>query len=135
MAWKALDAPLRVLGEVEGQPALMVWPPGSEIVRLSLLGEESGVEEALGYVLVDSLEAAEGVKSVEAGRRFIVSISRPRIRSDFPRFNRCLGSLATSIAGCVLAQVTGKPVALVEELVSGDTVNATFEIPAEPEHV
>jgi hypothetical protein len=76
----------------------------------------------------------EGVRSVEAGRRYVVSISRPRIRTDFPRFNRCLGSLATSISGCVLAQVTGKPVALIEELYSGDTINATFEVPVEPGH-
>lgn len=131
-AWKAIEAPIRILGEVGGEPALMVFPPGSEIVRLSMLGEESGVDEALSYVLVDFLEAVESVKSVEVGRRTIISITKPRIRSDFPRFKSCLGTLPTSIAGCVLAQVTGKPMGLVEELTMGDQVNSTFEVPRTP---
>ena len=131
-AWKAMEAPIRILSEVGGEPALMVFPPGSEIVRLSMLGEESGVDEALGYVLVDFLEAVASVKSVEVGRRTIISISKPRIHSDFPRFNICLGTLPTSIAGCVLAQILGKPVALIEELAVGDQINATFEVPTRP---
>ena len=131
-AWKAMEAPIRILSEVGGEPALMVFPPGSEILKLSMLGEESGVDEALSYMLVDFLEAVASVKSVGVGRRTIISISKPRIRSDFPRFNICLGTLPTSIAGCVLAQILGKPVALIEEFAVGDQVNATFEVPTRP---
>lgn len=131
-AWNAIDAPTRVVSEVEGETALTLFPPGSEIVRLSEIGEDSGVDDALTYVLVDFLEAAESVKSVEAGRRTILSISKPRIRSDFPRFNTCLGTLPTSIAGCVLAQVLGKPVGLIEEQATNQQINATFEVPRHP---
>jgi hypothetical protein len=131
-AWKAVDAPVRVISEVEGEPALTIFPPGSEIIRLSEIGEESGVDDALSYVLVDFLEAVESVKSVEAGRRTIINFSKPRIRSDFPRFNTCLGTLPTSIAGCVLAQVLGKPVGLIEEQVTNEQVIATFEVPRHP---
>ncbi len=111
---------------------MMVFPPGSEVVRLSALEEESGTEDALSYVLVDFLEAAESVKAVEAGQRIIVNITKPRIRSDFPGFNKCLGTLPTSIAGCVLAQVLGKPVGLVEEQATPQQVTATFEVPPRP---
>ena len=131
-AWKAIGAPTRVISEVNGVAALTLFPPGSEIIRLSEIGEESGVDDALSYILVDFLEAAESVKSVEAGRRIIVSISKPRIRSDFPRFNTCLGTLPTSIAGCVLAQVLRKPVGLVEEQATNQQTIATFEVPRHP---
>jgi hypothetical protein len=129
LAWKASEVPVRVVTEVAGEPALMVFPPGSEIVRLGMLGEESGVEEALSYVLTDFLEAVESVKSVEVGRSIVVKMTNPKIRTDFPRFNMCLGSLPTSIAGCVLAQVLGKPVALIEEQAIERTITATFEVP------
>ena len=131
-AWKAIDAPTRVISEDGGLVALTLFPPGSEIIRLSDIGEESGVDEALSYVLVDFLEAVESVKSVEAGRRIVVSMSKPRIRSDFPRFNTCLGTLPTSIAGCILTQVLRKPVGLVEEQATGQQVIASFEVPRHP---
>jgi hypothetical protein len=131
-SWKALETPTRVIGEVGGNLALTLFPPGTEIIRLSDIGEESGVDEALSYVLVDFLEAVESVKSVEAGRRIIVSMSKPRIRSDFPRFNTCLGTLPTSIAGCVLAQVLNKPVGLIEEQATNQQVTTTFEVPRSP---
>jgi hypothetical protein len=39
-----------------------------------------------------------------------------------------LGSLPTSIAGCVLSATLGKPVELVEEAASGKILNATFRV-------
>jgi hypothetical protein len=131
-AYRAMEAPVRVVAEVEGEPALMVFPPGSEILRLSLVEEGSGVEDALSYVLVDFLEAAESVKSEELGGSVVVKIGNPRIRTDFPRFNMVLGSLPTSLAGCVVAQALGKPVAFVDEQILGKIINATFEVLAVP---
>ena len=127
-AWAAMDAPVRVMTDVEGEPGLMVFPPGSEIVRLSLLSEESGIEEALNYVLVDFLEAVDSVKAVTAEDRIIVQMENPRIRTDFPRFEMVLGSIPTSLAGCVVATVLGKPMLFIEETVLGKQIRATFRI-------
>ena len=131
-SWRAQDAPLRVVTEVGGEPALMVFPPGSEIVRLAQPereGGESDVEGALEYVLVDFLEAVESVKSLSVGERVVVEIRKPRIVTEFPRFNAVLGSLPTSVSGCVVAHVLGKPVRLVEEHSIDGGVSATFEVP------
>ena len=57
--------PLRVLVNVGGSPGLFIFPPGSEIVRLSLLPEDTGLEDALQYVLVDYLEGAGSVKAIK----------------------------------------------------------------------
>ncbi len=127
-AWKALEAPVRVMTEVEGELGLMVFPPGSEIVRLSMLSEESGLEEALNYVLVDFLEAIDSVKAITVEDRVTVQMENPRISTDFPRFKMVLGSIPTSLAGCVISNVLDKPMWFLEETVLGRQIRATFRI-------
>ena len=124
----AMRAPLRVLSDAGGGRALMVFPPGSEVVRIAGLEEESGMDEALGYVLVDFLEEVERVKAVRAGDRVVVEMAGSRVETGFPRFRMVMGSLPTSIAGCVLAATLGKPVALVDEDASGKSLTATFRV-------
>jgi hypothetical protein len=124
----AMRAPLRVLSDAGGGRALMVFPPGSEIVRISGLGEESGIDEALGYVLVDFLEEVEGVKAVREGDRVLVEMVGGRVETGFPRYRMVLGSLPTSVAGCVLSATLGKPVAFMDEEASGKTLSATFRV-------
>lgn len=126
--WAAVRAPVRVLAEAAGEPGLMVFPPGSDIVRLSALGEEAGLEEAMVYVLVDFLEGAESVKAVREGGRVVVSVGGVRVRTDYQRFNRVLGSLPVSVLGCVAAQVLGVPVRVLEERPSGRNVTAILEV-------
>jgi hypothetical protein len=124
----AMRAPTRVFVKVEGEPALMVFPPGSEVVRLSGLGGEAGVEEALGFVLVDFLEAVHGVKAIREGGRVVVEYSRPVVGTGFPRFVAVLGSLPVSIGGSVLASVLGAPVELVEEESSPGRIRAVYRV-------
>lgn len=121
-------APSRVLSEVGGVAGLMVFPPGSEVVRLSGLGGEAGLEEALGFVLVDYLEGVESVKSVRVGDRVVVEVVGPRMVTGFPRFASSLGSLPVSVAGCVLASSLGRPVFYLGEDGSGRRVNASFRV-------
>ena len=125
---RIMDGPVRVISEVAGGRGLVVFPPGSEIVRLSLLGEESGLEDALSFVLVDYLEAVESVRAVESGDRVVVQLNKFRMDTGFPRVKLCLGSIPVSTAGCVLAWVTGKPVRFVDEDGSGDSTTATFQV-------
>lgn len=112
---KVLSAPLRVVTEVGGVSGLIVFPPGSEIVRLSMFSGDIGVEDALNYVLVDFLEAADSVKMVQEGDGIVVQIAKPRISTDFPRYNKSLGSLTTSIAGCIISYVIGQPIKYLSE--------------------
>jgi hypothetical protein len=124
----AVRAPARVFVRVEGEPALMVFPPGSEVVRLSGLSGEAGLEDSLGFVLVDFLEAAHGVKAVREGESIIVEISQPIMDTKFPRFVVVLGSLSVSVSGSVLASVLGAPVELVGEESSPGRVRAVFRV-------
>ena len=123
-----VEAPLRVVTEVRGEPGLMIFPPGSEAVRLAALDEEVELKEAISYVLVDFLEAVESAQAMKSGGRWIVQIKNPRVGTEYPRFAKVLGSLPTSIAGCVSSQVLGKPVVFVGEETEGDSTTATFEV-------
>lgn len=125
-AWEVLDAPVRVVTDAGGEPGLMVFPPGSEVVRLSMLGEEVGLEEALSYVLVDFLEGAESVKATHAGGDIVLKIQGSRLETDFPRYRSVLGSLPVSLAGSVLAAITGRPVKLLEESEIRGEIRAVF---------
>jgi hypothetical protein len=106
----------------------MVFPPGSEVVRLSGLGGEAGLEEALGFVLVDFLEAVHGVKAVRKGEKVIVEINQPIMDTKFPRFVAVLGSLPVSVSGSVLASVLGSPVELMGEESSPGRIRAVFRV-------
>jgi len=123
-----LRAPIRVLVDAPGVRGLMVFPPGSEVVRIAGVSEEAGLEDALSYVLVDYLEAVNSVKAAEAGDNLIFQFKGPKMETDFPLFASCLGSATVSVAGCVAAWVKGKPVAYLGEDRVGDSVTARFRV-------
>lgn len=125
---KVIDAPLRVFSEVYNSPGLMIFPSGSEVVRLASIPKDSGVEESLNYVLVDFLEAVESIKSIENEDRIIVEINKPKVTTEFPRYKLSLGSLTTSIAGCVLSFIRRKPIYFLGEEDSLQKITATFEV-------
>jgi hypothetical protein len=120
--------PVRVLTEAGGVRGVTVFPPGSEAVRLSLLPEEAGAEDALSHVLVDFIEAVESVKLVRRGSEAVVELGRPRASSEYPRVNGCLGSYPVSLAGCVLAHVLRGPILYRGEEASGSSTLAYFEV-------
>ncbi len=122
--------PLRMITNIKNSPALIVFPPGSELIRLEGLSSESGLEASLSHVIVDLVEGAESVKAVRDGGYVIVDIFKSRVKTEFPRFRRVLGSLNTSLAGCVLAASLGEPVSFEEESMDerGRRVRATFKV-------
>jgi hypothetical protein len=106
---------VRVLTESNGVPGVMVFPPGSELVRLALLPEDIQVEDALNTVLVDFAEMADSVKVVSEDDQVLVELVSPKVGSDYDRVNQSLGSLAVSVSGCVIADILGKPVYFLRE--------------------
>jgi hypothetical protein len=122
------NVPVRVIVESGAIRGLMVLPPGSEAVRLADLGEDSGVEDALNYVLVDFLESVESVQSVTTGSNVVVQFKKPVLTSEYSRFNMLLGSLPASIAGCVIAGVLDAPVSYLSEDISDDSYTVRFRV-------
>ncbi len=125
--WQIREAPIRVVTEVGGDPALMVFPPISTDM-LSLIGKSSRAEEALRKILVEKLEFIESIKEVESGSKVVINMHRSRVETDLPRFRKILGTIPTSLAGCILAYLFDKPLILIDEKMSGKVITATFEV-------
>ena len=123
---KVENFPLRVLTKMGDVSGLLVFPPGSEIVRLARLPDDIELEDALSFVLVDYLEVVNSVKSVREVGDIVVELVDSLARSDFPRVNKSLGSIPVSVAGCVIAYVTAIPVVFIREEVSEGKVVGFF---------
>lgn len=107
---------------------LLVFPPGSELIGLGDVSSEAGVEDALTSVLVDYLEACDGVRAVVTGDDVVVSVSKPVMGGDYPRVRLCMGSLPVNVGGVVLAHMLGEGVRFVDERVADDGVTARFRV-------
>lgn len=127
-AGEVMRAPLRVITEAGGSPGLMVFPPGSELIKLSGLASGFGLEDGLRHVLVDFVEAVESVKAVTEGDMVIVDLVKPRLSTDFERFRMVLGSPVVSVAGCVVASSLGLPVRFSGEQTGQRRVRVVFKV-------
>lgn len=124
--WQALNAPIRVVSNIGGEPGLILFPPGGEALRLNPVTEGAGVEDALQQTLVDFLELVQTVKAATVGDRVVVEMTGVRINTEYPRFNMVFGTLATSVAGSVISAVRGEPMQLVEEQAVKSSTRAVF---------
>lgn len=127
---KELDtAPRRFVVNYKDVRGLMLIPPGSEIVRLAKVEKGGDLEEALRSVLVDYSDFASSVLAAEEeGTKLTrVQISKPRLTSESPSFNNCLGSPVSCIAACVAAVVKGCPVRILDEKYDPALVRLTLE--------
>ncbi len=111
----AADAPVRVLTNVRGEPGILVFPPGAELANESTITAETGVEDALSHILVDTLEAAEAVRAEVGDASVSVTMKRIRMNVKYPRFRECLGSLPAAVSGSILSTVLDSPVLYVDE--------------------
>ena len=123
-----LEAPDRILTEVDGKPCLMLFPPGSELVKMENLTQDSSLEGSLRAVLVDLAEVTRSIKAVRNGDLVIVELKGIRTSVDLPRFKRVFGSLPTCIAACVLTTILNAPIKLIEEKPISDGLRAVFQV-------
>jgi hypothetical protein len=120
------DIPLRVLSAAGGTKGVTVFPPGSELPKAYEAYQEGSFDDLLRLVLVDGMELASSVRTSRDGDVVVVEIKGPRVTPDLPRFNRCLGSLPTSVAACALSFKEGKRVVVEKEDVSKDKIIAVL---------
>ena len=129
-ALRELDkAPRRFVIDYHGLRGLMLIPPGAEIVRLAKVDRGEDLEDALRTVLVEFSDLAGSVAAVEEEGSKVarVQIGKPKLTSESPYFNNCLGSPLSCIACCVAAVVKGQPVRIVDERYDPALVRLTLE--------
>jgi hypothetical protein len=127
------SSPERLVSSYRNQPiGLFVIPPGNEIVRLSKVREGDDLEDALRSSIVSFADLASSVKAIEQkenGNSTVkINIVNPKLTSESPFFNRCLGSPLTCIASCVIAAAKGVPIKLIDEKIESNLIHTTLEI-------
>jgi len=130
-ALRELDkAPRRFIIDYHGLRGLMLVPPGAQIVKLAKVERGGDLEESLRSVLVEFSDLASSVLSVEEEGSKVarVQIAKPRLASESPFFNKCLGSPVSCIAGCVATLVKGQPVRIADEKYDPALVRLTLEM-------
>lgn len=125
------DTPFRIIMNVAGVPGLVIFPPGSEIIRSSNLDQEMGLEVALEHVMVDFIEAVESVRATRKDGEIRVHLSGPNIDTDQPRFKKVLGTLPTTMVGSVISYTLDAPVQFVGENSTENEIEAVFEVMSE----
>ena len=125
-------APRRFIIDYHGLRGLMLIPPGSQIVKLAKVERGGDLEESLRSVLVEFSDLASSVLAVEEeGSKVVrVQIAKPKLTSESPFFNNCLGSPVSCIASCVATVVKGQPVRIVDEKYDPALVRLTLEMVA-----
>lgn len=126
-AWKVMDAPIRILTTVDGKPGLIVFLPLPYEI-LTTVEDGSKPEEALNYILIEQLEILESVKAVESMNKISVHMSGFSMDNKFTRIQMVLGSLPTSMTGCILSLVLKKPLVLIKEEFSKESITSTYEV-------
>ena len=123
-------APRRFIIDYHGLRGLMLIPPGAQIVKLARVEKGGDLEESLRSVLVEFSDLASSVRAVEEeGSRVVrIQIAKPKLTSESPFFNRCLGSPVSCIAGCVATVVKGRPVRILDEKFDPALVRLTLEL-------
>ncbi len=120
--------PLSLIIESRGRKGLLLTPPGATLVREAALGAGDDPEEAVRTVVVETSGLAKGARLVQEGTSIKLELNSPVSESRTPYYNRCLGTLATSVAACAIARVLGSPIRLMEEQLDGDRSFAVFRL-------
>ena len=121
-------APERFISNFRGVQGLFLLPPGNEIVRLSKVKHGDDLEDALRFALVEFSDLASSVMLSEEDKSVKIHISKPKLASNSPFFNECLGSLVSCVSSCVVASVKRSPVRIMEEKTDKGIVRLTIEI-------
>jgi|GEM_PF-610200 len=144
-----VNAPKRIISNVDGHPGLFIYPPGSDVVALSGVGRDENIEEreevkengkpslddflpqvenGISYCIVDFAELASKVQVNFEENKVFLGMKNVKIEVEAPRFTRVLGSIPTSLAACVVAGVSKMPVKIVEEKREGKWLRAVLEV-------
>jgi len=145
-----MSAPKRMISYVGGVPALFIYPPGSDVVALSKVAEETAeekqkrkresgkdfalenflpeLESAINYCLVDFTEFSSKVQVSFAKNKVLLRMKNPKIEIEAPRFTRVLGSPPVSLVACCIAKISKMPVKILEERVERNWRVAVFEV-------
>jgi len=144
-----INAPKRIISNIDGHAGLFIYPPGADVLVLSGVGRDESIEEGeqingdgkpslnnflpevengISYCLVDFAELVSKVQVNLEKNKIFLGMKNIKVEVEAPRFTRVLGSIPTSLAACVVAEISKMPVKIVEERREGKWLRAVLEV-------
>lgn len=120
--------PKRFITNYQGHTGLVLVPLGNELVKLAKVQKDDDLEEALRNVLVGFSDLANSILVLEEGKQIKIQIKDPKITSQSPFFNECLGTPLSCIACCVASTVKGLGIRIVDEKFDKSMIRLTVEV-------
>ncbi len=124
---KLFEVSPRLVIDIDRILGLMIFIPiGDDL--LESINKDSNVETTIKYILVKSLGLVQSVKAIRDSGDIIIQMKGNTLNVDLPHYNDILGTLQTSIAGSILANIFHAPISLKEEKITGKTIIAVFRV-------
>ena len=120
--------PKRFVTNYRGFRGLVLVPPGNESVKLAKIQKDDNIEEALRNVLVGFSDLASSILVVEEGEQIKIQMKYPKITSESPFFNECLGTPVSCIACCVVSKVKERAIRIVDEKFDKSMTRLTIKV-------
>jgi hypothetical protein len=124
---KLIAAPASLIVDIDRKLWLMISiPVGYDL--LDSINEDYTPEKALRYTLIEGLGLIQSLKEVKQGNDIVIEMKGSTLSLDLPHYNKILGTLQTSITGCILADEYNTPISLVEENTTPKATTAIFRV-------
>ena len=109
-------APTTLLSEDKSQDGIRVFTAGAYLGQVEeIKSEDVTVEDALGYILVESAELCTSVRASEIEDTIVIEIDVVKVEPESESYRTLLGSLPTSLAASVVSAIKGAPVVIANE--------------------
>lgn len=98
-----------------GRRYLVIFPPGSFMMKNASEGTPADAEGAASEILVDAAGLADSVRATEDGSTVTIEINSPKAKASPGRVKRTLGSLEAGVAAAAVAATKGRAVRIASE--------------------
>lgn len=119
--------PKRFITNFQGLRGIVLVPPGNELIKLAKVQKDDNIEEKLRSTLVGFSDLASSVLAIEEGNQIKIQIRDPKITSQSPLFNECLGTPVSCIACCVVSAIKEKAIRIIDEKSDKSIIRLTIE--------
>jgi hypothetical protein len=109
-------APTLLLPEGAEQEGIRVFTAGAYLGQVAEIGnEDTTIEDALHYILVESAELCSSVRASEIEETIVVELDNVKVEPESESYRDLLGSLPTSLAASAVATARAAPVVIADE--------------------
>ena len=127
----SMHAAPRKLSELKDcTTGFVLLPVGAEVGDIMASGDtgEDSLIETLRYVLVNFAQLCSWIKVTDLEDNIVLELGNVKLDVHITTYSKFLGSIPTSLTGCVLATQRQRPIAILDERTIGNRILVRFKI-------